>query len=396
MTDFSEAYARGLLLGIARYASSIGEAWSLCRLPTTIRDKCGIEDVVNFAVKTNADAIIGQFYSDDKVELFEEKGIIAIAQDYLARFKSIPNIIGENYKSGIMGAEYFLKKGFKNFAFYGAANVIWADEREAGFRNTVNTANPDFTFMSLRPSSSPLWHYNIDELIPWLISLPKPVAIMACDDNQAYYITEACSLLARKDKNAKLRIPEDIAILGVDNDETICRLSSPNLSSINQDVEYGGCAVAGMIDGLLKNDGTTKHDIVVPVKHLITRQSSDIFVNEDPMIAKVLRVIHERLGQKISVNELVAEVPMSRRLLEIRFRQAMGMSIYEYIMSIRIDRVAQLLIDGKTVSEAAFEVGFNDAKNISREFKKRTGQTPSQYREKSFNMINCYLRDLDL
>ena len=193
LTDFSEAYARGLLLGIARYAHDTGQAWSLCRLPLSIRDKFGIEAVIDWALRMRADAVIGQFYNTDNVELFARNGIIAVAQDFKARFTTIPNITGPHYRAGQMGAEYFLKKGFRHFAFYGTHGIVWSDERYQGFRETVRRANPEFTFSALRNTSqTDLWLYDPIQLTTWLQSLPKPVAIMACDDNQAYHITEAC------------------------------------------------------------------------------------------------------------------------------------------------------------------------------------------------------------
>ena len=103
LTDFSEAYARNLLLGIARYAHAVGQAWSLCRLPLSIRDKFGIEAVIDLAKKMRADAVIGQFYNTDNVELFARNGIITIAQDFKARFTTIPNITGPHFLAGKMG-----------------------------------------------------------------------------------------------------------------------------------------------------------------------------------------------------------------------------------------------------------------------------------------------------
>ena len=234
MTDFSEAYARSLLLGIARYVHDNSEAWSICRLPTSLRDAYGIEYVVEYAKKIRADAIIGQFYETDDISLFKNNGIIAIAQDFKSKFTSIPNITGEYIHSGEMAATYFLEKGFKNFAFYGISEVIWSDERYEGFKNAVLKSDPTNFLSDLRPPKTDLWKYDFEEVTRWLHSLPKPVAIMACDDNQAYYITEACNLLKMKEGEEIFNIPEDIAVIGVDNDETICNLCSPTLSSISQ------------------------------------------------------------------------------------------------------------------------------------------------------------------
>ena len=295
LTDFSEAYARELLLGMARYAHDTAQAWSLCRLPLSIRDKFGIEAVVEWAVRMKADAVIGQFYNTDNVGLFRENGIIAIAQDFKKRFTTIPNITGPHHLAGRMAAEYFLKKGFRNFAFYGTRGIDFSDERCQGFRETVEQANPDFTFSSLRSGAqNDLWYYDTAQLITWLQSLPKPVAIMACDDNQAYHITEACLQI---EGGGNSRIPNDIAILGVDNDETICKLSAPNLSSLSQGVEQGGYDVARLIDRLIRNPEAEWEDVMVMPLNIITRQSTDIYANNDPHIAEVLRYIHENISQ---------------------------------------------------------------------------------------------------
>ena len=379
LTDFSEAYARELLLGMARYAHDTAQAWSLCRLPLSIRDKFGIEAVVEWAVRMKADAVIGQFYNTDNVGLFRENGIIAIAQDFKKRFTTIPNITGPHHLAGRMAAEYFLKKGFRNFAFYGTRGIDFSDERCQGFRETVEQANPDFTFSSLRSGAqNDLWYYDTAQLITWLQSLPKPVAIMACDDNQAYHITEAGRPI---EGGGYSRIPNDRAILGVDNDETICKLSAPNLSSLSQGVEQGGYDVARLIDRLIRNPEAEWEDVMVMPLNIITRQSTDIYANNDPHIAEVLRYIHENISQKITVDDLVKLVPLSRRLLETRFKKSMGTSIYDYIIQTRIEKMMQLLCEGLSVSEAAAELGFSDIKNVSRTFRQLKGITPSEYRE---------------
>lgn len=377
LTDFSEAYARRLLLGIARYAQDMHQAWSLSRLPLSIRDKFGIPAVVEWARRMKADAVIGQFYNTDDVGLFARNGIIAIAQDFKRRFDTIPNITGPHMLAGKMCAEYFIRKGFRHFAFYGTRDVVWSDERCLGFREAIAAANPAFTFSALRSrGENDLWYYDTHKLATWLESLPKPVAIMACDDNQAYHITEACRIIG----GDRFRIPDDIAVMGVDNDETICRLSEPNLSSLNQSVEQGGYDVARLIDHLLQNPGQKAEDVMVLPTNIITRQSTDIYAHSDPHIAEVLKYIHENIGRKITVRDLVARVPLSRLLLETRFKKSMETSIYDYILHVRIERVTQLLNEGKSISEAASEAGFPDIKNLSRTFRQMKGITPSQYR----------------
>ena len=240
MTDFAEAYARGLLLGIARYAESVGEAWNICRLPLSIRDRFGIKAVVEYAYTHHADSVIGQFNPQDDVSLFTKQGILVLAQDFKSPFTDIPNIRGEYCKSGEMAADYFINKGFRNFGFYGVKHVNWSEDRRKGFLDVISSKVPGYSFYDMEMLKSDMWNYDVEGTAKWLESLPKPVAILACDDNHAYYLTESCRIMSLSGNHTKLRIPEDIAILGVDNDETICNLSSVKLSSINQDVERGG------------------------------------------------------------------------------------------------------------------------------------------------------------
>ena len=379
LTDFSEAYARDLLLGIARYAHDTGQAWSLCRLPLSIRDQSDMGTVIDWAHRMRADAIIGQFHDTTDVDLFAREGIIAIAQDFKSRFSTIPNITGPHYEAGRMGAEYFIKKGFRHFAFYGMRGYVWSDERYQGFRDTVRKTNPEYTFSVLNSTSqNNHWFYDPIQLTTWLQSLPKPVAVMACDDNLAYHITEACH---QAEGGGNCRIPDDIAVLGVDNDETICRLASPNLSSLSQNVEQSGYDVALLIDQLLRDPGAAWEDVMVHPTHIVTRQSTDIFANNDPHIAEILKYIHKNISRKIQVDDLVKLVPLSRRLLEERFKKSMGRSIYDYVIKERIEKMAQLLCEGHSVSEAAVELGFSDIKNVSRTFKQIKGMTPSEYRQ---------------
>ncbi|MEG0806896.1 MAG: DNA-binding transcriptional regulator [Alistipes sp.] len=383
LTDFSEEYARTILRGIARYAKET-KPWSLCKLPLAIRDKYGIEEVIHWAKKYKAEAIIGQFYNNDPVEKFRENGIVAVAQDFKERFTSIPNITGSHRLAGEMGAKYFIAKGFKNFAFYGLRGIVWSEERCQGYREAITahfkTQNtpPQISEFS-RSNLDDLWYYDSTRLVTWLESLPKPVAIMACDDNQAYQITEACQQV---EYAVGFRIPDDIAVLGVDNDATMCSLSVPNLSSLDQDVERGGYNVARLIDHLIANPNAEWEDVVVEPTHIVTRESTDIYANNDRYIARALKYIHENLAQKLHVEDIVAQVPLSRRLLEVRFREQMNMSIYDYIINTRIEKMAQMLHENLSVAEVANQLGFADTKNIARIFKQIKGVTPSEYRNK--------------
>ncbi len=379
LTDFSEAYARELILGIVRYTQQHDKAWSMYRLPLSIRDQYGLEQVVEWAKRMKADAIIGQFYKNENVELFRQNGIIAIAQDFKERFNSIPNITGAHITAGEMGADYFIQRGFRHFAFYGIPHVVWSDERYLGFKRRIKAQGRDYTFSEFRNNNEiDIWKYDSAELLEWLVSLPKPVAIMACDDNYAYHIAEICG---QHEEHSRLRIPADIALLGVDNDQTICKLSIPNLSSINQNVELGGYQTALLIENMINNPDMEFEDVVVMPTYIATRKSTDHFAVNDPHVATLLRYINTNLHTKLTIDQLVKLVPLSRRQAEQRFDHEMKCTIHDYIISLRIEKFKEQICRGKSITDAAIETGFSDVKNVSRVFKQREGITPSEYRK---------------
>jgi LacI family transcriptional regulator len=222
--------------------------------------------------------------------------------------------------------------------------------------------------------STEAWYYKPSSLSQWLISLPKPIALMACDDNQGQHITEAC-------RHAKIRIPEEVAILGVDNDEMLCEFSDPPLSSVGQDTEKGGYDAAKLLHHMMDNGIFEFYDIVVRPTQVITRQSTDIYSTNDKNIAATLKYIHQNIDKKLQVDEIVKQVPLSRRTLEKRFLEMTGLPIYKYIFSLRVEKLSQKLLETDlSVFEIALELGFTDSKNIARQFKQIKGCTPIEYR----------------
>ncbi|MDR1680335.1 MAG: DNA-binding transcriptional regulator [Prevotellaceae bacterium] len=377
LTDFSEAYAQNLLRGIIRY-SKHHEPWVVCKMPFSYRVEHAVEGVLAWAKEWKADGIIAQFYNTDNVSIFREHGIAAIAQDFKARFCEIPNITGAHHETGRIGADYFIRKGFKNFAFYGFKDIVWSSERCEGFLCELRQHGLDGRFYEYRNTDfNKLWYYESAPLVEWLKRLPKPVALMACDDNQGHHIAELC-------QQCGIKIPEEIALLGVDNDEAVCNLSDPPLSSINQAVEKGGYEAAQLMEQMIKRPDIRHDDVVVVPTHVITRQSTDIYATTDKHISMVLRHIHQHTDRAFRIKELMQLIPLSRRPLETRFRQEIGMSIYTYVTNLRIERFTRRLLESKSsIADIVEEMGFSNYKNIARLFKKVKGCTPSQFRRQN-------------
>ncbi|MBO5807727.1 MAG: DNA-binding transcriptional regulator [Bacteroidales bacterium] len=381
ITDFTEQFAYRFLRGVLNYAKST-EQWVVCKMPPSYKRQLGMEGVVAWAKEWHADVVIGQFDPDDDVTLFRKNGIVALAQDYIAKFDTIPNITGDYALTGAMAAEYFLSKGFSNFGYFGYNGVCWSDERCESFRSRIEKSVGGGSFyMYDRQNIDNMWYYDQSILTDWLLSLPKPIAIMACDDNQGNILLQACELCG-------LHVPFDVAILGVDNDEILCNMSNPSMSTVNVDIEGGGADAAAMIDLMVKDPTYKGEDIVLKPLVVVERLSSSLFATNDKEILAALRFIHANIDAKIQVTDVLKNVPLSRRLLEQRFKKMTGTTIYNYISLRRIERFAQLLISSNdSVSDIAARMDEPDTKSISRRFKEIKGCTPSEFRKQQLRKL---------
>lgn len=379
LIDISEEYGQNLTKGIVKYSKEHGP-WVFCKMPLFYRETHGVEGIVKFAKEWGANGIIAHLDNALDIKKIHEAGISLIVEDFKERFEGTSNITGGYFETGEMGAEYFIKKGFKHFGFYGFKNIVWSRERFEGFQNYLSDHKfAVHNFDQDHQGEKTLWFYKPSLLSQWLKSLPKPIAIMACDDERAQHITEAC-------KQAQIPIPEQIAVLGVDNDQMICNLSDPPLSSINLDTEKGGYEAAKLIHFLISEKKQTPQNIVVKPTHIITRHSTDITSASDELIAKALKFIHLNIADKINVSDVLKEVPLSRRSFEKRFYDITGVAVYKYIYNLKIQKFAERLLEtDKTVSEIAMESSFALSNNISRQFKQVKGCTPSEYRKQHIN-----------
>lgn len=376
LLDFTEEYHKNLLKGIIRFSTEKGP-WAFLRIPVYYRETIGINGVVKWVKDWGAKGFIGQLHNDAEIWKFTKANIAVIAQDFEERFSNVPNITGAYNETGVIGAEYFLKRGFTNFAFYGFNNIVWSRERSEGFEKRIKDAGYSVHYFEHEKSRSmDLWYYKPSALSKWLKLLPKPIALMACDDNQGLHIMEAAKL-------AGIRIPEDMAVLGVDNDLSICKLSDPPLSSISLDVEKGGYQAAMLMQKMIVRRSKKNGNIIIKPSQIITRASTDIYSSDDNQVVNALKFIHLHVDKNLSVSHVLKQVHLSRRTLEKKFIKITGYPVYKYIQNVRMEKFLQKLVGTEmTITEIAQELGLNDTKNISRRFKQNKGISPLAYRKK--------------
>ena len=376
ISDFTESFSHKLLAGLVDY-SRRKEQWIVRRMPPSYKAKIGIPGVIRVAKEWEVDAVIAQFEPTDEVDLFAENGIVAIAQDYKKKFSSIPNVTGDYLGTGRMAARFFIDRGFRNFGFFGFNDVCWSDERCEGFRREVDEAGFGGSFYAYRMQEIEMvWHYQRNRLREWLATVPKPIAIMACDDNQGSNLIEACH-------DTGIKIPSEVSVIGVDNDEALCSLGSTTLTSVQMDIERGGWEAAALVERLVADPKAPVADVVLKPIKIVERMSTAAFATDDQQILKAILFIHQNVLKKISVGDVMAEAALSRRLLERRFKIVTGKTLYEYITELKLKHFAEQLQETDLqVMEIALSMGENDTKSISRRFKQIYGCTPGEWRER--------------
>ncbi len=382
ISDFTEQFPYRLLRGIMAWARKSNQPWVVCKMPPSYKRKIGIKGVVKWAKDWRANVVIGLFDPGDDVSLFRKNGLVVIAQDYISPFKDIPNITADYQIAGRIAAQQLTGRGYRNFGFFGYENVCWSDGRMKGYMETLakDFGNTTLHVFNDRQLSS-MWSYDIAELRSWLLSLPKPIGIFACDDNQAQILLETCQA-------SGITVPQDVAIIGVDNDEVTCNLTVPALSSIDMDIEKAGFEAAQMADQMVQDPSYRGKDIVIRTMAAVSRGSTGIMATMDPVVAEAMRYIYQNRCHKIQVADVIKQVPVCRRILEQRFKEATGASIYTIITNLRMDYFAQQLVSSsETVSEIAARMDEPDTKSISRRFHAIKGCTPTEYRKRELRKL---------
>ena len=376
ISDFTESFSHKLLAGLVDY-SRRKEQWIVRRMPPEYKAQIGIPGVIRIAKEWDVNAVIGQFEPTDDIGLFAENGLVAIAQDYKKKFTTIPNITADYIGTGRMAARFFIDRGFRNYGFFGFNDVCWSDERCEGFRREIEEAGFGDSFYAYRMQEIDMvWYYQRNRLREWLQTVPKPIAILACDDNQGTNLIEACHGIG-------IKIPEEVSAIGVDNDESLCSLGSTTLTSIQIDIEEGGRQTGALVERLVADPTAPAEDVVLKPVKIVGRLSTAAFATTDQQILNALLYIHKNALKKISVTDVMAEAALSRRLLERRFKSVTGKTLYEYITDQKLKYFAEQLADtDEQVINIALSMGENDTKSISRRFKQLYGCTPVEWREK--------------
>jgi len=388
LIESSRASGRGLLRGIAKYAHLFGP-WTFYRMPPTYRSSVFYgeapgaaggatrkADKITSLRESKADGIIAHVPNEKVAKQLITRGCPAVVVPANEVIPGLPNLVSDGDRAGELAAEHLLNIGLQYFAFCGYDPNYWSRERYRGFQKRIGQAGHNVhVFHQAKPKSRRLWENEQGPIANWLRSLPKPVGVWVWNDDLAEYVLAACKI-------SGLVVPDDVCVLGADDDELVCSMCEPPLSSVAFNFERAGYEIAGLLRKLMKGEKVKNPVVTLHTTHIVSRQSTNALVLQDRDVAEAVRYIYANAQKPVRVQDVLNAVKLSRRVLYDRFQEVLGRPIYEEIMRVRAERIARLLVDTNLpISKIANDLGFPGVEHISRYFKKIKGMSPRQYRK---------------
>ncbi|QHT58531.1 DNA-binding transcriptional regulator [Paenibacillus lycopersici] len=375
LIETSNEYARGLLSGVNAYLREHA-SWSVS-LGEYGRNHIDLTWLNDW----HGDGIIARIENEHTARFIRESGLPAIDLSASRRLPSLPCVETNDRSIAIMAADHYLERGFKHFGFYGDSRFQWSTYRGTFFQDYLRSKG--FGCHSYDTPSDALHeqppHAGKDAFFQWLRGLPKPIGIMACYDIRGQQLLEACRL-------AGIAVPDEVAVIGVDNDALLCELSNPPLSSIQTNALKTGYRAAELLDRMMAGEAPgSLIELIEPIR-IQVRLSSDVLAVEDKIVSDAIRFIRNHAHEDIQVQDLLGHFGISRRVLESRFQKALGRTPHDEILSVKLKLVKRLLEETKLPLAAIAErAGFKHTEYMSVAFMRETGIRPGRYRKnKSF------------
>lgn len=361
--------------GVMDYADEHG-GWSVTTSPPPLAN-AGEEPLrLSHLRGWPGDGVIASVLNQADVRTARRLGIPVLSMASTMRDTGLPRVRPDHYAMGRMAAEHLLERGLRRLAYYGIQGFWFSEERCRGFVERAEQAGAtcDVLEVPWQMETATNWRKRTGLLVRWLKQLRPPVGLLAVQDYRARAAIEQCERLG-------LCIPHDMAVIGMEDNTTLCEFCRPTLSSVARDSWRQGYEAATMLDRLM--DGRpTPTDVVIPPAGIVARQSTDTISVEDPHLAAALHFIHDHLDESFGIEQVVKATSISRRQLEIRFRRVLGCTPHDYLSRKRIEQVKQLLAGPEKVKlhKIAIACGFPGAKGMRLVFKRVTGMTPLEYR----------------
>jgi LacI family transcriptional regulator len=363
-------YCRGVLRGIKRYAQQKHD-WSFW-----MADK--IVDMSKMMNKWRPSGIIAFAYLQEHYKQLKQARLPLVSIANVDTKAQFPTVCVNDYQVGRVAAHYLLKRGFCHFGFVGFPRSNYSNHRQKGFEAALaqDSHTPHIFMDPSWPQPDSVWDWTGEEKIEtWLRNLPKPCGLLATNDAVALRLSDIC-------KHINIRIPEEIALLGVDNDDLFCELAQPQLSSVQIPMEQIGYEAAWLLDQTMQGKNTPATPYFLPPMTVVTRQSTDIKLIDDAQVAEIIQYIHDNAHTPITMEDVLDRFRISRRSLERKCRTELGRTPLQELIRVRIEKSLTLLSQtALPVSRIAQQVGFASSKQFCTMFRNKMQITPTAYRQ---------------
>lgn len=372
IVESAVAPRRMMLTGVARYIQE-HEPWSVYLKPVGVE-----KSLRSWLEDWRGDGIIAAV-ADPDTQVVTKIGIPVVDVVGVLRHEKVPLVHTNDRSVGRIGAEHLRERGFQHFAFCAYQDQFWSEHRRLGFTEYLKEFKfkPHIYTMPLPGPGSggpETWEAQQTNLAKWLSALPKPLGVMATNDLMGQQLLEACLRL-------RASVPEEIAVVGADNDEPICRIASPPLSSVIINDHQRGYEAAALLDRMMNGDPPPAGPTYVEPAGVFSRASTDSLAIEDATIVKALRFLRDHACDGASVDDVVKNVHVSRSVLERRFRRCVGRSINEEMVRVRLNRAVELLsgttLELKVIAQRA---GFGTQAYMNAVFRSKMSKTPGSFR----------------
>jgi LacI family transcriptional regulator len=378
LIDFSRSYGRGLLSGVAKFVREHHE-WSV-----QSEEWRWVDATPAWFRNWNGDGAIAWVETPELAAIV--KGLRVPTVDVRGSVPDcgLPLIATENQMVASLAAEHLIQRGFRNYAFCGFVGANYSDQRSRLFKECVNRAGFDCAIYDPPETSRDAQIIELEKrgllfqghLARWIKSLPKPVGIMTCNDIRGHQVMNTCRRL-------DLTVPEEVAVVGVDNDAIFCELSDPPLTSIALNTLRIGYEAAALLEQMMDGGKPPNNPVLIPPLEIVARRSSDVLPMVDRQLAAGARFMREHVFENITTNDMARAAGMSRRVFERRFLTQVGRSPKAEVLRLRLDRVKDLLTNTDwNLAQIAERTGFKYAEYLHSVFSQKIGLTPGKFRRK--------------
>jgi LacI family transcriptional regulator len=371
LIETSRAYGRGLLNGIARYNFEKNNWW------VHFQPYGLFEPVPSWFMKWHGDGILARIDNPQIAEAVMAHNAPVIDLRNMLDL-GFPPFGASNTEVAEMAFEHFQERGIRNFAFYGepSGTYRYDDQRCSEFQKKVAEVGREcHVYHYTKRSREALnWDLRLEGLGEWIRDLPKPVGILGCHDGQGQELLDAC-------RATEIVVPNEVAVLGVDNDPYICGLSIPPLSSIDLNTDRIGYEAAATLDKMMDDPNFSLGEMLFSPRIVATRQSTDLLAIDDPDIVAAIRFIREKACSGITVEDVTRTVLLSRSTLNRQFKALVNQSPKAMILRTQLEFARQYLVETDlAVAVVSERCGFSKAKYFHEVFHRRVGVTPREFR----------------